>query len=148
MKTVLIKPVETIGRCPANVSLDDVLQIKGMRLENPGGHNVCFLAPSHFPPMVWQLQSESRFFAHASCPGCTTELEQENRVIFLLGHEDKWDLCQVISEYRKLRKRVGEPKHAIALRDEAIRLQDQGNYAEALRLMQEALEELKRSKTS
>jgi hypothetical protein len=148
MKTILLKPVEIIGRCPANISPYDVLQIKGMKLENPGMHNVCFLALSHFPPMVWQLQSESRFFSHASCPGCTTELDQENRVIFLLGHEDKWDLCQVISEYLKLRKQVGEPKRATALRDEAIRLQDQGNYAEALRPMQEALEELKRSKTS
>jgi hypothetical protein len=148
MKTILLKPVEIIGRCPANVSPDDVLQIVGMKLENPGRHTVCFLALSHFPPMVWQLQSESRFFSHASCPGCTSEMEQENRVVFLLGHEDKWDLCQVISEYLKIRKQVGEPKRAAALRDEAIRLQDRGNYAEALRPMQEALEELKRAKTS
>jgi hypothetical protein len=148
MKTILLKPVEIIGRCPADLSPDDVLQIVGMKLENPGMKNVCFLALSHIPPMVWQLQSESRFFSHASCPGCTSELEQENRVIFLLGHEDKWDLCQVISDYLKLRKQVGETKRAAVLRDEAIRLQDRGNYIEALHLMREALEELQRAKAS
>ena len=148
MKTILLKPVEIIGRCPANLSPDDVLQIKGMKLENPGMNNVCFLALSHIPPMVWQLQSESRFFSHASCPGCTSELEQENRVIFLLGHEDKWDLCQVISDYLKHRKQFGETKRSAVLRDEAIRLQDQGNYAEALHPMREALKELQRAKTT
>jgi hypothetical protein len=148
MKTILLKPVEIIGRCPANMSPDDVLQIKGMNLLNPEEHNACFLALSHFPPMVWQLQSESRFFSHASCPGCTSELEQENRVVFLLGHEDKWDLCQVISKYLKLRKKVGETKEAMALRDEAIRLQNRGEYSEALDPMRRALEELKRATPS
>jgi hypothetical protein len=147
MKTILLKPVEIVGRCPADLSLDDVLLIKGMNLDNPGMKNVCFLALSHIPPMVWQLQSESRFFSHASCPGCTSELDRENRVIFLLGHEDKWDLCQVISDYLKLRNQIGETKRAAALRNEAILLQDRGNYVEALRLMLEALEELKLSKT-
>lgn len=148
MKTILLKPVEVIGRCPANLSPDDVLQIKDMNLVNPERHNTCFLALSHFPPMVWQLQSESRFFSHASCPGCTSELEQENRVVFLLGHEDKWDLFQVISEYLKLRKQLGETKEAVAFRDEAIRFQNRGEYSEALDPMRKALEELKRAANS
>jgi len=145
MKTILLKPVEIIGRCPANLSPDDVLQIVDMNLVNPERHNACFLALNHFPPMVWQFQSESRFFSHASCPGYTSELEQENRVVFLLGHEDKWDLCLVISEYLKLRMRVGETNEAMALRDEAIQLQDQGEYLEALDPMRKALEVLKRA---
>ena len=148
MKTILLKPFEVIGRCPANISPDNVLQIMGMNLVNPERHNTCFLALSHFPPMVWQLQSESRFFSHASCPGCTSELDQENRVIFLLGHEDKWDLCQVISEYLKLRQKVGETEHAVTLRDEAIRLQNRGEFSEALDPMRKALEELKRAANS
>ena len=148
MKTILLKPVEVIGRCPANLSPDDVLRIEGMNLVNPARHKTCFLAFSHFPPMVWQLQSESRFFSHASCPGCTSELEQENRVVFLLGHEDKWDLCQVISEYLQLRKHVGETKEVVTLRDEAIRLQNRGKHSEALDPMRKALEELKNAADS
>jgi hypothetical protein len=145
MKTILLKPVEVIGRCPAKLSPDHVLKIVGMNLLNPEGHNTCFLALSHFPPMVWQLHSGSRFFSHASCPGCTSELEQENRVVFLLGHEDKWDLCQVISDYLNLRKRIGETEEAATLRDEAIRLQNLGEYSEAIDPMRQALEALKRA---
>ena len=144
MKTILLKPVEIIGHCPAELLLTDILQIAGMNLINPGQTKICFLAISHFPPSIWQLQSERRFFSHITCPGCITDLDQENRVVFLLGHEDKWDLCQVISEYLRLSKQYEEPERAIFFKEEAIRLQNQGLHPEALGLMKEAVEELKR----
>ncbi len=147
MRTINIRPVEIIGRCPAGLTLEDEFQIKGMRLENPKGSNLCFLALSHFPMMIWQLQSESRFFSHASCPGCIMRLDRENRVVFLLGHADKWELCQVISEYRRLCRERKEPETARRLKTDAIEYQNRGDYAKALQRMRAALEELKRIAT-
>lgn len=147
MRTINIRPVEIIGRCPADLTPGDEFQIKGMRLENPKRSNLCFLALSHFLMMIWQLQSESRFFSHASCPGCTMRLDQENRVVFLLGHADKWELCQAISEYRRLCREREESERARELKVEAIEHQNRGEYAKALQRMKAALEELKRVAT-
>jgi hypothetical protein len=108
MKTIKVKPVEIIGDCRANLTLDDEFQIKGMRLENPRQSNLCFLALAHLPPVVAQLQAGNFFFAHVCCPDCVSRLECEHRVTFLLGHADKWELCQAMSEYRRLCRQVGE----------------------------------------
>ena len=145
MKTILLKPVEIIGHCPAGLMPTDELKISGMNLTNPEQSRICFLALSHFPPSIWQLQSESRFFSHVTCPGCITDMDHENRVVFLLGHEDKWDLCLVISDYLNLSHQYGEPTRAICLKEQAIRLQNQGLHSKALRPMREAVKELKRA---
>ena len=63
--------------------------------------------------------------------------------MFLLSHEDKWDLGQVISEYLRLCKRNREPEAARQLKEEAIRHQDLGEYAEATQKIKAALKELK-----
>ncbi len=104
----------------------------------------CFLAVSHFPVSIWQLQHNDQFFAHVSCPGCTTELENENRIIFLLGHADKWELAQLISEYRRLTRKTTEPGMAIRLRLEAMQAQTEGDFSRAAYKMKLALNEVKR----
>jgi hypothetical protein len=142
MIRINIRPVEIIGECPAGLSLEDEFWIEGLRVENPKGSNLCFLALSHIPLMVWQLQSGSRFFAHASCPGCITRLDRENRVVFLLGHSDKWELCKVISEYRRLCRERGESERARQLRSEAMEYQNRGEYDKALEKMRAALRDL------
>jgi hypothetical protein len=147
MKTINIRPVKIIGNCPANLTLDDEFQIEAMRLWNPGGSNICFLVLSHFPISIWQLQSESRFFSHASCPGCISRPDEENRVVFLLGHEDKWKLCQTISGYLALCKQYEEPATAKRLKEEAIQHQNRGEYSEATQKMGVALKELERVAT-
>jgi hypothetical protein len=146
MKIINIKPVDIVGNCRANLTLDDEFQVEGMRLENPRQSNLCLLALSHFPPIVQQLQSESHFFAHMSCPDCLSRLDQEHSVVFLLGHADKWELCQVISEYDRLCRGECEEESEIArrLKAEAIQLQQQGDYAQATQKMKAALKELKR----
>lgn len=138
--TLKVKPVQIIGNCPASLSLEDEIQIVGMNLETPEGRAVCFLALSQIPLQTWQLQSGARFFAHASCPGCTSRLEEENRVVFLLGHADKWTLCQRISEYLLLSKQVSESDEAIQLKNAAIQHQNQGEFTEAAQKMASALE--------
>ncbi|MFO7743673.1 MAG: hypothetical protein R6X31_15350 [Anaerolineae bacterium] len=143
MRTINIKPVEIIGDCPPGLTPADEFQVEGMRLENPKQSNVCFLALSHFPIMVWHLESESRFFSHASCPGCISRLDRENRVVFLLGHADKWGLCQLISEYLRLCRQHEETDAAGRLRAEAIHLQNQGEFANANRKMEAAVKEMR-----
>ncbi|MBN2387445.1 MAG: hypothetical protein JXB85_10520 [Anaerolineales bacterium] len=123
MKTIRVRPVEILGSCPAGLSLQDEFHIEGMLLVPAEGFPICFLALSHLAPTIWQLQSKSRFFGHASCPGCTTRAEEEQRVIFLLGHADKWDLCQAISEYRRWVRQTPEPENAQQSRLEAMQAQ-------------------------
>jgi hypothetical protein len=145
MKTVIIRPVQIIGNCPIGLTLEDEFQIEGTRLLNPKGSKLCFLALGQIPigQGIWQLQSEERFFSHVSCPGCILHGAQENRVVFLLGHADKWMLCQLISEYLALSKRYGEPETARQAKEEAIFYQNLGDYSEARQKMEIALRELK-----
>jgi hypothetical protein len=147
MQTIKVKPVQIIGVCPAGLRPEDEFQIAGMRLENPNGSRICFLALSQIPigQGIWQLQSEERFFSHVSCPSCTSRLDQENRVTFLLGHADKWELCQLISEYLVLSKNQGESVPAQLAKEEAIAFQNKGDYLRAARQMKVALRELKRT---
>jgi hypothetical protein len=147
MKTINVKPVQIIGACPAALTLADEFQIEGLRLNNPRQSTICFLAVSQLPigQGIWQIQGEERFFSHVSCPGCTVALEQEKRVVFLLGHADKWELSQIISEYLRLSQHRQEPEAARRARDEAIQHQNRGEYAEATAKMASALRELKRS---
>jgi hypothetical protein len=93
--------------------------------------------------MVWQLQSENRFFSHSSCPGCISRLDQENRVVFLLGHVDKWELCQVIPEYLRLRRQHEERAAAGRLKAEAIEHQSRGEFGEAARKVRIAVQEMR-----
>jgi hypothetical protein len=143
-RIINVKPVEIVGTCPAGLKLTDQFQIAGMRLSNPGNSTICFLAISQIPigQGIWQVQSEERFFSHVTCPGCISGLGRENRVVFLLGHADKWELCQAISEYISLRKRYGESEPAAKLRDLAIEQQSRGEYSAATDTVKAAIEEL------
>lgn len=145
MQIIKVKPVEIMGACRANLTPEDEFQIKDMKLENPRRSNLCFLALSHLPPAVAQLQANNYFLAHVCCPDCLSQLDCEHRVTFLLGHADKWELCRAISEYRRLSKQYGEePELAQELEELAIRYQKRGEYAKAVETMTEAVAELKR----
>jgi len=145
MNAIKVRPVQVVGDCPAALTSEDEFQIDGLRLENPTGSRLCFLALSQFSygQGIWQLQAGESFFSHVSCPGCTLRPDQENRVVFLLGHADKWVLCQLISEYLALCRLQAEPDAARQAREEAIRCQDRGEYSEAAQRMETALHALK-----
>jgi hypothetical protein len=145
MRTIKVKPVEIIGQCRANLSPDDEFEIEGMRLKNLEPCNLCFLALGQLPPIISQLQCGKHFFAHATCPDCQSRLDKENHVVFLLGHADKLELCQAISEYCRLcRACEKEPVVSRRLTAEALRYQNQGDYSTATQKMTAALAELKR----
>ena len=144
MRTINIKPVEIIGNCRANLTLDDEFQVDGVRLINPRQSNICLGALSHLVPIVQQLQRETRCFAHAICPDCLSPVEPETRAVFLLGHADKWELCQALSAYDRWCGECQEPDLARRLKEEAIQHQRRDEYSKAVEKMQAALEELKR----
>jgi uncharacterized repeat protein (TIGR04076 family) len=137
---IRVVPVHIIGTCPAGLTLGAELLVEGMKVTSPHADGLCVAALSHLPMGIWQLQSGSRFFAHSSCPGCTRRLQDETRVVFLLGHADKWELCCAISEYLRLIKRVGEPHEAQRLKAEAIACQTRGDFEEAAVQMRAAIE--------
>ena len=146
MQIIKIKPVEIIGACRAGITIEDEFQITGMRLENPKQSNICLLALSFLPPTVTQLQRENRCLAHISCPDCISSLEQENCVTFLLGHADKWEFCQLFSEYQALCDEcTEEPESAKQLRQEAHHYLKMGGYVLATEKMQDALQILQRN---
>ena len=145
MKRIKVKPVEIIGNCRANITLADEFQIEGMRLKIPGPCNLCYMALSNFGPIVAQLQSGHHFFAHANCPDCLSDIDHPNQVVFLLGHADKWELCQAISDYCRLcRQCAAEPVSARRLTMEALRYQNEGDFDRATEKMTAAVAELKR----
>lgn len=141
MTAIKIKPVEIIGHCRANLTLDDECLVEGSNLLNPRQSNLCIGALSHLPPAISSLQKQ-RFIAHVRCQNCT-ELGQENCVVFLLGHVDKWELCECLSAYSRLCAEHGESAVARQLKLEAAQHQNRGEYAEALQKIGAALEELR-----
>jgi len=145
MKTIKIKPVQIIGQCRAGLTVDDECQIKGMNLAAVGRSKLCFLALGHFAPIVAQLQSGKRFYAHLACPDCLSRRDQENGVEFLLGHADKWALCRAISDYYHLSGLGPESEAAKQLKAEARQLQTAGSYGPATQKMVQAVAELKRA---
>jgi hypothetical protein len=113
MLTVKVRPIEFQGRCAAGLIEEDEFQVSGVRLLIPRGSSICFLALSHLAPVIRQLQSESRLFVHAACPGCPSPLNPENRVTFLLGQAEKWELCRTISAYQRVIRPSNELEAAL-----------------------------------
>ncbi len=143
MKPILIRPVEIIGTCPAGLTPVAEWQLDGMNLHSSAGSPLCFLALSQIPIMVWQLQSDRRFFSHATCPGCTADPEHENRIVFLLAHADRWALSRMISDYLRLAKKHGVPPAAQRSNELAIERQNTGDFVGAERAMTRALAALR-----
>jgi uncharacterized repeat protein (TIGR04076 family) len=144
MRTINVKPAEISGRCRANLTADDEFQIRDSNLENPRQSRVCYRALANFPPIVDLLQQNNHFYALVLCPECPARSGCENSVTFLLGHADKWDLCQTIAEYRRLWKNCPESEPARQLRMAATRHQNQGEYTQAAETLKAALAEMKR----
>ncbi len=89
MKRIIVKPTRIIGQCPLGLTAEDEFQIEGMSLENPKSSKLCFLALTQLPTdrSVWQRRNEERFSFHISCPGCTSDPDHENCVVFMASDE-------------------------------------------------------------
>ena len=156
-RVIFFQPVEIRGTCPAGLRTGRRFTVQGMSLLRTAGDDsgACLASMAHWLPSLWQLESGRRFFAHASCPGCTMGRAfpatapaaagpepPENRVVFLGGHADKWELCQAISKYRRVSRVAGENESARALRREAMERQNRGDFEGACQCMVRAVAEL------
>ncbi len=144
MRRINIKPVQIVGHCRANLTPEDEFQVDGVRIVNPKRSAMCVRALSYMPPAIGTLQRGTRFFTHLTCSECTG-VQQENCVVFLLGHADKWALCQMLSEYDRLCRQCGQPESARQLKTEAMHHQGRDEYEAAIAKMGAALAELQRA---
>ena len=104
---------------------------------------ICYVAMSAFTAQVTQIQQRDRVTSHLSCPGCCFDSGQENRVIFVLGSEDAWSLSKEFSTYNWGRLDGRATETSVHHCDLSWQLTQAGNYAEAERAIERAMEHLK-----
>jgi uncharacterized repeat protein (TIGR04076 family) len=96
-RKVLACPSRISGTCPAGHQMGDEIVIEGMAVRALKGP-LCYVALSAFTCQVTQIK-RGRATNHLSCPGCGSEPDQENRVVFVLSSEEAWSLSKKYSAY-------------------------------------------------
>lgn len=139
---VFARPSRIFGTCPAGHQTDDEFMIEGT-IVRPAKGPICYVALSAFTVQVTQIQRRERMTSHLSCPGCSFNPNKENRVVFVLGHEDTWELSQKYSEYNWARIDGRETRTSQRYRDRCWKLTQEGNYTEAERAIEQAIKHLK-----
>jgi len=104
---------------------------------------ICYVAVSAFTAQVTQIQRRERVTSHLSCPGCGFDSDRENRVVFVLGSEDAWSLSKKFSAYNWGRLDGRATEASAYYCDLCWELTQAGNYAEAERAIEQAIEHLK-----
>ena len=139
---VFASPSRIFGTCPAGHRLGDEFVVEGT-IVRPVKGPLCYVALSAFTAQVTQIQRRERVTSHLSCPGCSFNSNKENRVIFVLGREDAWELSQKYSEYNWARIDGRESKTSQRYYDRCWKLTQEANYAEAERAIEQAIRHLK-----
>jgi hypothetical protein len=103
---------------------------------------LCYVALSAFTDQVTQIQRRERVTSHLSCPGCSFNTDQDNRVVFVIGSEDAWSLSKKFSAYNwaRLDGRANEMSTRCA--DLSWKHTQAGHCGEAERAMDEAIQHL------
>lgn len=135
-------PSRIFGECPAGHQEGDELIIEGTVVRARKGP-ICYVAMSAFTDQVTQIKRGERATSHLSCPGCSFDSDQENRVVFVLGSEEAWSLSKKYSEYNwgRLDGRATERSRHFC--DLCWELTQAGKYAEAERAIEKAIKHLK-----
>jgi uncharacterized repeat protein (TIGR04076 family) len=142
MTKVLASPTRIFGACPAGHQMGDELIIDGTVVRAVKG-SLCYVAMSAFTAQVTQIQRHERVTSHLSCPGCCFDSDQENRVVFVLGSEEAWSLSKKFSAYNWGRLDGRATETSAYYCDLSWKLTQAGNYAEAERAIEQAIEHLK-----
>lgn len=142
MTRIRAAPSRIIGECPAGHQMGDEMIIDGTVihvLEGP----ICHVAMSAFTDQVTQIQRHERVTSHLSCPGCCFDSGRENRVIFVLGSENAWNLSKKYSKYNwgRIDGRATETSEYYC--DLCWKYTQADNYAEAERAIDRAIKHLK-----
>jgi uncharacterized repeat protein (TIGR04076 family) len=135
-------PSRVLGVCPAGYQLGDEIVIDGQTVQAVKGP-ICYVAMSAFTAQVVQIQQRQRVTSHLSCPGCSSETGPENRVIFVLGSEEAWSLAKKYSAYNWARLDGRATEESQQCCDLCWRLTQSGQYADAERAIEQAMEHLK-----
>lgn len=135
-------PSRIFGKCPAGHQMGDELIIDGTIVQAVKGP-ICYVAMSAFTDQVTQIQRRERVTSHLSCPGCCFNSELENRVVFVLGSEDAWELSKKYSAYNWGRLEGRETETSAHYRDLCWELTQTGNYSEAEKAIENAMKHLK-----
>lgn len=88
-----VSPSRIFGKCPAGHQIGDEFTVDGTVVNSLKGP-ICYVALSVFTSQVSQIQRDGRVTSHLSCPGCSFNSEMENRVVFVLGSEEAWELSK------------------------------------------------------
>lgn len=104
---------------------------------------LCYIALSAFTQQVTEIRRRERVTSHISCPGCSSNLDQENRVVFVLGNEDAWNLSKKFSAYNWARLDGRATEISARYCNQSWELTQAGRYAEAERAIEEATKHLK-----
>lgn|GEM_PF-1828130 len=142
MKRVLASPSRIFGLCPAGYQLGDELVIEGTVVHAVQGP-ICYVALSAFTDQVTQIQRGERVTSHLSCPGCCFDSGPENRVVFVLGSEGAWSLVRKFSAYNWARLDGRATETSAYYCDLCWQLTQAGDYAQAERAIEQAMEHLK-----
>ncbi len=141
---VLASPSRIFGECPAGHRVGDEIEIDGVNVRALNGP-ICYVALSAFTDQVTQIKRRERVTSHISCPGCSSDLAREQRVVFVLGSEDAWTLSKKFSVYNwaRLDGRASATSRHYA--DLSWKHTQAGEYAEAERAIDEAMKHLRGS---
>jgi uncharacterized repeat protein (TIGR04076 family) len=144
-RKVLASPSRILGTCPAGHQIGDEIVIEGMVVRAVKGP-LCYVALSAFTCQVTQIK-RGRATNHLSCPGCWSDSDQENRVIFVLSSEEAWSLSRKYSAYNwaRIDGRATEMSEYHCSR--CWTFTQAGNYVQAEREIEQAIEALSVAKT-
>ena len=139
---VMAGPSRIFGKCPAGHQIGDEFIIDGTVVQAVKGP-ICYVAMSAFTDQVTQIKRGERVTSHLSCPGCCFDSDQNNRVVFVLGSEDAWELSKKYSEYNWGRLDGRGSETSARYCDLCWKLTQAGNYVEAERAIEQAIKHLK-----
>jgi hypothetical protein len=139
---VHVGPSRIFGECPARYQINDEFIINKTNVNVVKGP-ICYVALSAFTAQVTQIQSQQRVTSHLSCPGCSLDSQQDNRVVFVLSSEETWNLSKKFSKYNWARLDGKATEISEQHCDLCWKLTQAKKYIEAEREIEKALANLK-----
>ena len=142
MIQVAASPSRIFGTCPAGYQMGDEMIIDDKAICAAKGP-ICYVALSAFTCQVRQIQRGERATNHLSCPGCGSDLEHDNRVVFVLSNAQTRGLSHKFSAYNWARIDGRATEASARYCELSWKLTQAGNYAQAERAIEEAIKHLK-----
>jgi uncharacterized repeat protein (TIGR04076 family) len=139
-RRVLACPSRILGACPVGHQVGDEIVIEGMAVRAVKGP-ICYVALSAFTCQVTQIK-RGRATNHLSCPGCWSDSDQENRVVFVLSSEEAWSLSQKYSAYNWARIDGRATERSEYHCGRCWTFTQAGDYAQAEREIEQAIQSL------